>query len=248
MPHYAVMHNVLYEYSPRPSYFLPDEGVVPVSVDAEAPALPDAEAPAVPGIVEDPDKPPDIVLSADGASIADEDAARLLESKRPANLFIDQSQTPWFRRHSSFFDGQILPFGCGVYFKPAPTKYDISKAAPRMNFGVFLGYRLHPGGKWNGEYYVADLDDFAGKSLHEAASHFEWPAFKPHVTKNARLPKEGVFYPLKKRYQRDNCTPEGREDWLKTFEKQVPGGDEGDEKKEEPPPDGDGDAFDLFND
>ena len=150
MPHYAMMHNVLYEYSPRPSYFLPDEGVVPVSADADAPALPDAEAPAVPGIVEDPEKPPDIVLSADGASIADEDAARLLESKRPAHLFIDQSKTPWFRRHSSFFDGQILPFGCGVYFKPAPTKYDVSKAAPRMNFGVFLGYRVHPGGKWNG--------------------------------------------------------------------------------------------------
>ena len=63
------------------------------------------------------------------------------------------------------FSGQSFPYGCGVYFKPSPTKYTPSKAAPRMSYGVFLGYRLAPGGRWNGEYIVADLDDFAGKDL-----------------------------------------------------------------------------------
>ncbi len=62
-------------------------------------------------------------------------------------------------------------------------------------FGIFLGYRIHPGCKWNEEYYVADLDDFAGQSLFEDSSHFDWPAFSPHVTKFVRLPKEGVFIP-----------------------------------------------------
>ena len=133
----------------------------------------------------------------------------------------DSLKTPWFRRHGSAFTGQILPLGCGVYFKPAPTKYEVSKAAPRLQFGIFLGYRLHPGGKWNGEYFVADLDDFAGKSLFEDTSHFEWPNYSPHITKIVRLPKEGVYFPLRNRYQRDNCTLEGRDEFAKQLE---PGG------------------------
>ena len=75
--------------------------------------------------------------------------------------------------------------------------------------------------RWNGEYFVADLDDFAGKSLFEDTSHFEWPNYSPHITKIVRLPKEGVYFPLRNRYQRDNCTLEGRDELAQKHE---PGG------------------------
>ena len=37
-------------------------------------------------------------------------------------------------------------------------------------FGIFLGYRLSPGCRWNGEYLVGDLADFVDLDLSEDAS------------------------------------------------------------------------------
>ena len=71
-----------------------------------------------------------------------------------------RGRSPWYKKYGEVFPGKIIPFGCGVYFKPMKWS-PISKAAPAMSFGIFMGYRLAPGGKWNGEYLVADLDDFA---------------------------------------------------------------------------------------
>ena len=42
-----------------------------------------------------------------------------------------------------------------------------------MSYGIFLGYRLAPGGTWNGEYLVADLDDFVGMPLDIDAAETE---------------------------------------------------------------------------
>ena len=146
MPHYAMMHNVLYEYSPRPSYFLPEEGVVPVSADADAPALPDAEAPAAPGIVDDPDHPPDIVLSADGASIRGRRCPPKGE-QTPSELVHRPIKDPMYRRHNSFFNGQILPFGCGVHFKLAPTKIRYFQGVSPYEFRNLSGVSASSGGK-----------------------------------------------------------------------------------------------------
>ena len=74
----------------------------------------------------------------------------------------DDGDSPWYRRHGSHFKGLKIPFGCGVFFLPVSTKYVNAKAAPPMSYGIFMGYRLAPGGQWNGEYIVADLDDFVG--------------------------------------------------------------------------------------
>ena len=34
------------------------------------------------------------------------------------------------------------------------------KFGPVSKPGIFLGYRLEPGGQWKGDYYVADLEHF----------------------------------------------------------------------------------------
>ena len=57
-------------------------------------------------------------------------------------------------------------------------QYKAPKFAPVAKPGVFLGYRLEPGGKWKGDYYVADLEHFqAGvgvASMRYPPPH--WPA------------------------------------------------------------------------
>jgi len=59
-------------------------------------------------------------------------------------------ESPWYRKFGEEFTGKLMPLGCGVWFLPAPTKYAPDKAAPNMSFGIFLGYRMAPGGRWGG--------------------------------------------------------------------------------------------------
>ena len=53
----------------------------------------------------------------------------------------DDGTTSWYRRHGTHFSGERIPFGCGVFFLPANTKYVASKADPRMQWVIFLGSR-----------------------------------------------------------------------------------------------------------
>ena len=62
--------------------------------------------------------------------------------------------------------------------------YKAPKFAPVAKPGVFLGYRFEPGGKWKGDYYVADLEHFqAGvvrPSIHQVKQIYhnaEEPSF-----------------------------------------------------------------------
>ena len=70
-----------------------------------------------------------------------------------------------FKRRGSHFPGLLLPLGCGVRFSPACTQGKAASDNPGMQYGVFLGHRLAPGGTWSGEYLVSDLLDFVDKPL-----------------------------------------------------------------------------------
>lgn len=35
-----------------------------------------------------------------------------------------------------------------------------------MSYGIFLGYRLAPGSRWDKQYIVLDIDDFVGLSSY----------------------------------------------------------------------------------
>ena len=91
--------------------------------------------------------------------------------------------------------------------KPAPTKYSVDKACARARYGMFLGYRLSPGCRWNGEYLVGDLSDFVDLDLCEDASARGVQIYE-HVTKVVQLPKGGYVFPLKKRYDHLSSTLE----------------------------------------
>ena len=73
-----------------------------------------------------------------------------------------------------------------------------------------MGYRLGPGFAWRGEYWVLDLSDFLGKSLHIDASPGQF-SVHPHVTKVVQVPPGPPKYPLKRRYDFSNTTLEGLE-------------------------------------
>ena len=78
-----------------------------------------------------------------------------------------------------------------------------------MQYGIFLGYRFASGDHWKGEYLVADLSDFADQPLHATTSSKDYSWLSPHVTKRVRFGKEGVVFPLKKRYDESSITLEG---------------------------------------
>ena len=67
--------------------------------------------------------------------------------------------TPWRRKHGSDFRSKLYPFGCEVtYRRPVPYRSEL-KFDGRGYQGLFLGYHLAPGGHWQGDYLVADLED-----------------------------------------------------------------------------------------
>ena len=92
-----------------------------------------------------------------------------------------------------------------MIYKPSPTKQVLDKPLPIGMYGIFLGYRFAPGGTWNGEYLVQDLSEFRGMDFSMDASGYS-KVLAPHVTKGVSVPLPGIFFPLKKRYDRVNFT------------------------------------------
>ena len=124
----------------------------------------------------------------------------------------EEGNSPWFTRYQEPFAGKAIPFGCGVYF--LPTKYSNSKAVPSMSYGIFLGYRLAPGGRWNGQYLVADIYDFIGMNLSAYAPETKCWLY-PHVTEQVTLTKKGCVFPLKPKYDQISLTLDGNQDtWV----------------------------------
>ena len=78
------------------------------------------------------------------------------------NLDESRGPSPWSLRHGAPFKGLQCPFGALVDFlPPKPYLARLPKFGPRGVPGIFLGYHLHPGGHFRGEYLCITLDDLA---------------------------------------------------------------------------------------
>ena len=95
------------------------------------------------------------------------------------------NESAYFDTFGSHFPGKLIPFGCIVHYIPSPTRDTRDKMAPRMCTGIFMGYRTAPGGKSNGDYLAADLNDFSGLCLHTNA--------EPGIFKNVMSKVSGVL-------------------------------------------------------
>ena len=101
-------------------------------------------------------------------------------------------ESPWSKTHGGEdLSRKLIPFGCGVWFKPAPTKYVPSKWEPRGQWGIFAGYRLAPGCEWRGDYFVWDLDQFMGVDFSVDSSGRSQPniceAPMAHIAETAQI-------------------------------------------------------------
>ena len=73
---------------------------------------------------------------------------------------LDGGMSFWARRHGHEFSGHLVPFGAEIIFKPPKIKDPHLKFDPVGSRGVFLGYALNPGGRFDGDYLCAKLEDF----------------------------------------------------------------------------------------
>ena len=65
------------------------------------------------------------------------------------------------RRHKVPFNGQRVPFGALVDFMPIPDKQkERAKLDTKTMLGLFVGYFTQPGGIFQGDYLVAELEPF----------------------------------------------------------------------------------------
>ena len=70
-------------------------------------------------------------------------------------------ESAWQNRFKRLPKLTKLPFGCLLDFKPSPVgeqSKTVAQFALKAQPGIFLGYPLHPGGRWRGEYFVKALD------------------------------------------------------------------------------------------
>ena len=102
-----------------------------------------------------------------------------------------------------------MPFGAKCYFMPSPPRCTMDKAEPTLRPGIFMGYRTPPGGLWDGDYLVCDIDDFANIPLHTQAEPGLFKNCKPHITRTVKFTHYGADFPLFNKYIRENETIEG---------------------------------------
>ena len=103
--------------------------------------------------------------------------------------------TAWAKRHGSDFTGKRIPFGCGVYFKPAATKYHIDEANARAQFCISWDIDLLQvvAGTANTSSRISRI--FVNLDLAEDANA-QGIAIREHVTTVVYLPKEGYVFPM----------------------------------------------------
>ena len=84
---------------------------------------------------------------------------------------VRDGKTPYELRHGDKFRGVILPFGTGIEYKPSSDREVsmLQKFGPKTRKGILVGYHLHNGGRWSGDYLVVDSHALKTSSSTETA-------------------------------------------------------------------------------
>ena len=100
-----------------------------------------------------------------------------------------------------------MPFGSRISFIPSETT-TLGKERPTLSTvtvdGLFLGYRLQPGGRWRKYYHVIPLD--ACKEMPLTFTARKLGKFTNRITVNmdVKVTDSTVVYPLKAEADRAN--------------------------------------------
>ena len=81
------------------------------------------------------------------------------------------------RRHGSVYVGLDIPLGAEVTYRPpTPVLKQKHKLDTTMSKGIFLGWKVAPGGVWHGDYLVAETTDLLeNKSRDHLPFGRRWP-------------------------------------------------------------------------
>ena len=125
----------------------------------------------------------------------------------------DDGLSAWCHMHGKEFQGNMIPYGAKVYFKPSGARgiEQDHKFDPKAIPGIFAGYNLGSGNHWQRQYKVWELADFAKQNFAYDAMKPERSLLKPHITEKVVM-VEPIEFPLKKEYERMNGTLEGMKD------------------------------------
>jgi hypothetical protein len=86
------------------------------------------------------------------------------------------------------FGGEIFPIGCLVTFLKSHARGEAGRWEPQGELGVFAGYRLQHGNKWNNEYLVWGLTPSEGRPVVE-----EKTSSVPEAAPPLPPPEAGIF-------------------------------------------------------
>ena len=76
------------------------------------------------------------------------------------------TNTPYWLRFEIYYTGFKIPFGALVDYKPSSKREasDVKKFDSRTLPGIFIGYHVHCGGKWSGDYLVLDVAAYKART------------------------------------------------------------------------------------
>ena len=123
---------------------------------------------------------------------------------------------PWEARHKASFDGLKIPFGAKINYVPAPgsTHWQTRRSFDdRAVVGIFLGWEMDAGCKFNGKYRVAALCDFDDTSLRESSAltaRRVYSTVTSKITWPPATPDTKWEFPLGERYVLENEDGVGR--------------------------------------
>ena len=78
------------------------------------------------------------------------------------------NRTAYERRFNCPFPGQLIPFGAAVRHLPFRDRRNESSVVPsvgdKTSPAVFIGYHMHPGGRFSGDYLMVDYASLVNSS------------------------------------------------------------------------------------
>ena len=67
---------------------------------------------------------------------------------------------PYIERHGAKFPGKLIQFGAKIRYLPSAEREleKREKLDASLRDGIFVGYRMHSGGRWTGQRTVLDIE------------------------------------------------------------------------------------------
>ena len=120
------------------------------------------------------------------------------------------AKSAWDWTHGEDFQAPLIPFGSLVYFIPNKAQgFSSHKLDPRGVPGVFAGYGIKDGYRWDKHFHIWPLCDFGDADLSLDAPPSSFRRLTCHMVKEVSVPQSPVEFPLKSRYEHVNHTLSG---------------------------------------